>query len=430
MNSSKLLPPPPPPPITGLISRKALLFTSLITLIFCMILSLSLASCDDDYRKEAKPFMWEQLRNTAWTMDRTITENGTKYTITYTIGFYGPGKGPFSYGYGNPYTVIRVYSKNGPEWLPSGNYIFTNFDITISRTGDKILEYRPEDYYTGVNSGGGSDYEDKAPPPQVSPEYPYEPDYPDDPEYSISPASRVGFGVWGEPERSSFNFSISDNTLTISSVKLGSAIQVNDAVYYGFFDENYNIVNSDNFTNFTTTVRRINGTYTKLSDDPTYAFNEGMQEFWPKVKNTAWAKQGSSTPSVGFYEIDKGPSSQPGWIQNDYYGYLYLLTPDGASKKYLYKSMNKDGFSIDTGDVSFRISVSNNTISISGIYTENVWTEGDIIVPQPLRFYNNPTGQQHSPGDPFTEYNLTRLRGAFENTYTKISSDPSYSWYE
>jgi len=380
MDIKNLTPPPPPPPITGFIKRKTLFFTSFILLIFCLILSLPLASCDeDDYKKESVSGLWEPIRNTAWKMDRTISDNEQTYNVTYTIGFYGPRNGPFadSYRY-NPYTVIRVSSDNGPEWLPTGSYSFSNFEITISRTGGKILEYRADN-------------------------------------------RSIEFFEYGAPtNNSSFNFSVSGNTLTISGVKFGRYIKVSESLYWGLFvDEANTHIIDYNFNNFIKTFRKIGGTYTKFSDDPAYAFDEGWQEFWPKIKNTAWTKQGASTPSIGFYELNKGPS--PESVDNNNYGYIYFLTPDGTAKHYISKNNNKDGLFIDSRRVSFKIFESNNTLTISNLFTPINRIDNGASYRFKFNLYDN---KQYS-GNPSKEYDLPQAREVFEGAYSKT---PDYNW--
>jgi len=123
-------------------NKKHFLLIFLVCLTFC----LSLTSCDDE--KEVTD-LWEQIRNTAWTMEGVWNDlgDGRKYDFNHTIGFYGPNKGPFSKNNpGNnavsPYVVTRFNFYNyAPSWGEVGTYWFDTIDnIIIDKTGHKISD--------------------------------------------------------------------------------------------------------------------------------------------------------------------------------------------------------------------------------------------------------------------------------------------------
>jgi hypothetical protein len=394
MNSKKLL--PPPPPNINYVSRKIFLFTSLIIPTFCLILSLTLTSCDEDYKKESVPGAWDNLRNSVWTMNKTIQENGRDYNVTYTIGFYGYQSGPYanSTSYSRPYAMIRVSSNDGPDYLPSGRYYETRFGLDISRTGDKIIEF---EYVPENSGGGGGGGYDKTP--------------------DESRSATVGGDYW--KAKSSFNFSFSYGSLTISGASVFEAVTVADYEWEDIFNEGQN----DKVSKFLKVVRQINGDYKRVSSS--FNWNEAQQQLWTKLSNTVWTKQGSSNPSVGFYEKNAGPS--PSSTYDNYYGYVFLMTPEGSRTVSLNSSSIRDGVYIDTGwgyyggsaRLSLKISVSGNTLTISSIKLPSSWNDNGDRYKTSFSF-----------DDSDVEYTESRLNDYFSGTYTKHPSALTYKWDE
>jgi len=298
----------------------------------CLLFSLSFNSCGEE---DTYTGIWNVLRNTAWKMDKTVKIEGKDRTFKFTIGFYSPVNGPYTKGsaHPHPYCVIRYYVPEGiPEWeLGPGEYRFHEFDIKINRTGTRIEEW---DYSS--NSGSGNEQGGGTP------------SFPGEVEYSDGTASPKG-NIRAASNLRSFGISIDEdgNSINISSVRWPD----------WEYDNNH--------------ASRIKGKYTKYSTDLKFAFDEDMQEFWPTIKNTTWAKQGSSTPSIGFYDTGKGPeSNRYGGI-----GYYYLSMPDGS---YISRDISgRDGlvFYLQLKDkdidwfprVYFSVTRSGNTLTIPQI---------------------------------------------------------------
>jgi len=219
----------------------------ILVLLACLLFFLIFATCDDDYKKESVPGLWEKIRNTAWTMEKTVTEGGEEFHVTYTVGFYRA-----------PRAVIRIVLDDAPDKWHTGHYEITDLDdLKISRTGDKIY-FRD---YDVVWSGSTFTFKDTT---------------------------------------GSFNITVSGNTLTISHININMNREV-----IGVGDTTFTeaTVDWDYIGRINNKIKgQINGTYSKYNSDPNYAFNEGWEITWPKIKNTAWKKEGSSKPSVGFYE--------------------------------------------------------------------------------------------------------------------------------
>jgi len=376
----------------------------LLLLPVCLAFCLHLASCDDEGKPV--PDLWEQIRNTAWTMDKIVKDNetGEDCVQNNTIGFYAPNNGPYpgSHGYntdgsisdgGNttqkeepsaptilalvspgvkavssspnnyvvtPYAVVRTFFYDkAPSWSEAGTYFFDTIDMQINKTGNKISDAVPIEYYDENNK--------------------------------IHYLTR------------SFHISVSGDKMKISSVK-----------WWDIWG-----------------AERLTGTYSKISSDPKYAFNEGKTKVWEQIRNTAWTKQGNSKPSVGFYEKNNGPSS------NSSYGndYVYLETSDGSVSIRSGISESGDGFSLmgpDTGHstgpysyysyVPFKIAVSNNgnTLTISVKRQEwipSTW-KSDSFSDDDNYNYNSDSGKR---------YTVEELGAYFNGTYTKTLN---YNWDE
>jgi len=371
----------------------------LLVLTVCLIFCLNLSSCDDDFKTESVPGLWEKLRSTAWTM--------RKGDITYTIGFYGPQNGPEpkyegvsngdgtitvridessytrirwnenEYGpynevydeYKYPYCVIRIASD-------SGIYSFESLTrLQISRTGT-ISESRSDALYEVRAKDNGWTSEEKK--------------------------------FWRSNDfMRSFHVSISGNELTISNVKMGDVDSYDDDDNPEYRLKSY--------------ITKINGSYSYDRTDPKFNFDEGYQQLWFQIKNTAWTKQGSSTPSIGFYESHKGPGS------SNYDNYMYFKVSVGTT---FYINANKGGGYINAynfdhdptlssyygNNLSFRITVSYDTLTISDTRLGYVWDENN---------NKHIKGKFYFNGVDYTE----EQAGAFFNgTYTMTSNSPTYSW--
>jgi len=394
----------------------------LLVFLACLIFCLNFTACDDSYKKEPVYGVWDQLKSTAWTMERTVDG----YTIKYTIGFYGGQNGPESKYYSTsgdprrkpyPYAFIRAVTENAPGEWPNGRYFITRFyDIKISRTGDKItetdpaLEYdydlirtyyesHPEEFYTYRNPDGT---------------------------YQGQPR----FQTWDEVKREldeerawakerpwgSFGISLSGNTLTVSGSK-------NIEFDTSGIDRNGDLNNVYN------RITQINGTYTKLNSDPKFAFDEGWQLKWPNLKNTAWTKQGSSSPTVGFYEYGKGPGDGRSGnmvVLNDSSGYFFLIAPNGGSfanrlnrnRDGVYFNIDDDRGGSDWSTLNFIVNVSGNTLTISNISLRQRWVEVN--------------GEWQQQEVPITinniEYTKAQVEAFFGGTYTIHSGDPNYAF--
>jgi hypothetical protein len=200
----------------------------LLVLTVCLIFCLNLSSCDEDFKTESVPGLWEKLRNTAWTMEKTIKEDGVNKKITYTVGFYGPQNGPkpkMDPDHGSlddgfpaivdkwkyPYFVVYITTNEG------GNCFSELSHLKINRTGDKISTAYSDAYI------------------------------------------KYWASVVGDAPQSSFNVSVSDNSLTISNVNT-------------FFLSFSSTSNDDDFWKWWSYLNQINGTYTKISSDPHYPY--------------------------------------------------------------------------------------------------------------------------------------------------------------
>jgi len=375
----------------------------LLVLTVCLLFCLTLTTCDEDFKTESVPGLWEKLRNTAWTM--------RKGDITYTVGFYGPQNGPepptdyssssggwideFKNKYGlsvsdvydeykYPYCVIRIASD-------SGIYYFEKFTrLQISRTGT-ISESRSDAYYKYITK-------------QIA-------------EYNGLKEEDI---VISKEFMRSFHVSISDNGLTISSVKMGD-------VYISDEDKDDPVYILKNY------ITKINGSYSYYRTDPKFKFDEVYQQLWSQIKNTAWTKQGSSTPSIGFYEQSKGPSgyspydSSEYWGQYGYDGYMYFkvsvgtvftigaFKAKGSGYMYAYNLDHDPAFSSYYGNnLFFRITVSGNTLTISDTELGSIWAKNN---DKQRKFYFNGV-----------EYTEEQAGAIFNGTYTMTSNSPTYSW--
>jgi hypothetical protein len=155
----------------------------------------------------------------------------------------------------------------------------------------------------------------------------------------------------------------------------------------------------------------MNGTYRRDKYDPNNKFDEGFQELWKNIKNTAWTKQGDSKPSIGFYELSAGPSpailiNDNSYLFNECFGYAYFMTPDGSSNRYMLN--NKDGVFIQASNISFYISSDGNTLTISNIR---------------LPLYNDKTKVNFLFDDSFAEYTEEEFGAFFNGIYTKAEFD-------
>jgi len=360
----------------------------LLLLPICLILSLNLTSCDDSINEKSVTGLWEQLRNTAWTMENDA--------VTFTIGFYGPQNGPSTssepyidlkgdYPYNdpiykeiyddwkNPYAEIRITSK------ATGRYYFTKLSrLEISRTG-KISESRSDAYN----------------------------------KYMTEQAKQYGW-VYTKEFMRSFNVSISEGGfLSISGAKMTQGGSSDSAPKNSDGSDN-----DDDYNSLYGYIRKINGTYTKYINDPKFEFDEGQQQLWEKIRNTAFTKQGDSKPSIGFYEIKEGPNPEifnndnASWFNQYYYGYVFFITPDGTRRCYLQKG-GKDGVYINTNDVSFKINTTNgNNITIS-----------NITLPYEYGMNGSRTKSKFSFDDSFMEYTETQLGSLFNGSYTSTPYD-------
>jgi len=281
---------------------------------------------------------WYSIRNTAYSMEKEIKVEGKTHTINFTIGFYSPVNGPVTRGstYPRPYCYIRWYVLDGiPEWeIDPGRYYNEYFDITINGSGNKITEY---DNSGNSGSGGGVD---------ISETYPSNPV-----EYSPSikanaraASDLISFKISPAPEGE-------NGEIVISSVRLRPW---QDKV-----------------------ARVMGGKYKIFSKDTKFAFDEGMREFWPTIKNTAWTKQGSSQPSIGFYEGVEGP-------EPDRFGgmYYYLQMPDGSFLSrgiwgrdgICFELLVKDNNLNSDFSINFTVTRSGNTLTIPQIkFPEKGW---------------------------------------------------------
>jgi len=151
----------------------------------------------------------------------------------------------------------------------------------------------------------------------------------------------------------------------------------------------------------------INGSYLSLgNNDPEYDFGLAQKKFWSQVKNTAWTKQGSSKPSIGFYEGGKGPLPYALKIESssgiEYTDYVYFY--GGPAYSMQHTTISKDKvtdtllikFLFFSDNSSFNFSVSDNGLSLT---------------------ISNAIGNYYHDG-------INEING----TYTKTSSDPDYEW--
>jgi hypothetical protein len=133
-------------------NKKQFLFLLPICLMFCIWFT----TCEDE---AVVTDLWDKLRNTVWTADRTLDSDGKIHVINQTIGFYGPNNGPFPQNYrpGDtgvyPYVVIRqIVSGDVPDWWTAGVYYFDNFSLQINQSGnvvssvDEYISYNNSSY--------------------------------------------------------------------------------------------------------------------------------------------------------------------------------------------------------------------------------------------------------------------------------------------
>ena len=373
------------------------LFLSLLPV--CLIFCLNLTSCDDDFKKESVPGLWEQLKNTAWTMEKTIKVDGVDNKFTFTIGFYGPRNGPepksgsdYSdtiynevYDYWKyPYVEIRITSS-------TGRYYFTELSrLKISRTGT-ISESRSDAYH----------------------------------KYMSEDATNHGW-KYEKAFMRSFDVSVSDNMLTISNVKMRDN-------RYGDSPSSWDKGGDDEYYNLDYYTGKINGKYSYYRYDPNFTFDEGQQQAWSQLRNTTWTKQGESKPSIGFYELNAGPTpvntGEYEYYSTNYFGYVFFMTPDGTYRVHLSKG-SKDGvyFSIGIrdnsqryGNFSFNIAVSDNKLTILNIRLSSHDYDPETGGYKKIKFRFN---------DSLMEYTEEELGACLNGTYTKASSDSNYDWSE
>ena len=114
-------------------NKKHFLFLLPVCLMFC----LWFTTCDEEAEEKN---LWEKIRNTVWTNEKTLKHNGEDFVVTHTLGFFKPSNGPYPNNKSNyPYVVIRfVVTGNVPEWWEAGVPYDRSFDLQIDRTGNII----------------------------------------------------------------------------------------------------------------------------------------------------------------------------------------------------------------------------------------------------------------------------------------------------
>lgn len=181
----------------------------------------------------------------------------------------------------------------------------------------------------------------------------------------------------------------------------------------------------------------FSGRYTKFNTDPKYAFNEAMTEFWPQVKNTAWIKTDSSSPSVGFYEFGKGPLASylgsPASYPRDF-GYFYLKMPNGDYFYSTVDGMNGRAFLLLVGlpneswwfgnSIIITLTNNNNNMAIPsrefGRVGGPTWEEAEPLL---ARFEKSGTSSYTN----FVYVSDTDFNSAFSGSYTKASEPVSWN---
>jgi len=125
----------------------------LLALPVCLIFCLGFTTCDE---YEEVTDLWEKIRNTAWSMNKTYSDDGGEFEYNITIGFYAPYNGPSpSYNYSSnsdvyPYVVIRFYwIDKAPYWSSAKTNFFNSFNLEIDKTGNIISSV---DTFINVNN--------------------------------------------------------------------------------------------------------------------------------------------------------------------------------------------------------------------------------------------------------------------------------------
>jgi len=368
-------------------NRKLLIF-ALITAGFFLF-----TACDS----EGPPVddLWNKIRNTTWEMKKEKTYDEGKFDFTYTIGFYAPYNGPNSQYYSNGYDSMA---------LNPNNKVYPYVKV-------RRVSYNPPEN-NWVKPG----------------EYDFS-------EYDIQ-INRTGHQILR------VNYNYENGEKSVESIERLFSVSLSD-------DGEKLKISSVNHWD-TSEADRMSGTYTKVSVDPKFSFDEGRQETLGKIQNTAWTKQGNSNVFVGFYE-DSPFFGYSHWAEN---GLNFLLrTQDGVFKEGI--TINEDGvyFRISSYEseydaamgwytaisgtdsyLTFKITVNDNTLTISITpekryeWDEKTQSHKELpINPNNLRFNEDVGGYDNNTG---TRYSNDKFCELFNGTYTKTPyfSDRDKLW--
>jgi len=377
-------------------NRKLLIF-ALITAGFFLF-----TACDS----EGPPVddLWNKIRNTTWEMKKEKTYNEGKFDFTYTIGFYAPYNGPNSQYYSNGYDSMA---------LNLNNKVYPYVKV-------RRVSYNPPEN-NWVKPG----------------QYDFS-------EYDIQ-INRTGHQIL------QVNYNYENGEKSEKSIERLFSVSLSE-------DGEKLKISSVNLPWDTSEADRMSGTYTKVSVDPKFSFDEGRKETLGKIQNTAWTKQGNSNISVGFYSnryksIDFLLRTQDGFASEE-----ITIKEDGVYFSVYTYEREANGMSVSGTDshLTFKIIVNDNTLTISITpekryeWDEKTQSAKELpINPNNLRFnddigyYGNNTGTRYS-NDKFCElfngtYTKTpyfsgrdKLWDQIKNTAWKKTSDstPSLGFYE
>jgi hypothetical protein len=125
-------------------NKKHFLFLLPVCLVFC----LWFTTCEEE---AVVTDLWEKIRNSIWTNEKTLNHNGEDYVVAHTLGFFKPNNGPFPNNNSvYPYVVIRfIVTGNVPEWWMAGAPYDKVFEMQINRTGSRITSVDEWINYSG-----------------------------------------------------------------------------------------------------------------------------------------------------------------------------------------------------------------------------------------------------------------------------------------